>query len=86
MQNGFGVNALVMAFIDDRFVAGRLALAQQVRAEPPHQRVEPEQHLDAAVQRRRQIVAATHVTGFVREDGLQLLRLLTRRTADATSR
>ena len=73
-QDRLGVDALLVALVDDSFVARRLALAQQVRAEPPHQRMEPEQHFDAAMNRGGQVVAAANVTGLVREDGLQLLR------------
>ncbi len=63
-----------MARADDGLVAGPLALLDQPGADPPDQRVEPEQRLHQHVDRRGEVVAAAEVAGFVRHQGVDVGR------------
>ena len=71
-EDALGVHPRVAAQPDDVGVAGALALVDEPRADPPHQRVKPEQRLDDHVHRRGEIVATANVHDFVRENGLHL--------------
>ncbi len=69
-----GVDFGVGAPGQDFFIAGALAFLDEARAEPPDERVKPEQGLDGHVERGGQIIAAARVALLMREDGLQLGR------------
>jgi len=54
------------------FVTGALALAHDLSAEPPYQRIKPEHRFDHHVNRRREVVAPPRVTALMLEDGFEL--------------
>ena len=60
------------AQLDDGFVAGTLALVDQPRANPPDQRIEPEQRLDKHMDERGQVVAPPNVAHLVGHDRLDV--------------
>ena len=72
-QDALGVHPRLVAQTHDRFVARALALVDQARADPPHQRMEPEQRFDRHVDRRGEVVAPPHVRELVREHRGELL-------------
>ena len=73
LEDALRVDLRLAALPDDLFVAGALALVDEPRADPPHQRMKPEHRLHDHVQRRGEIVATANVRELVREDRFDLL-------------
>jgi hypothetical protein len=74
VENALRVIARLESQPQHRFVARALALVYQPRADPPHERMEPEEGLDDHVDGGGEVVAARGVADFVRDDGMQLRR------------
>ena len=68
LQNAFGVGCGTPPWRQDVLVTGALALVDEARADPPHERVKPEHRADDNLRRREQVVAADDVTHLVGED------------------
>ena len=62
VQDSFGVDLGLAALPQHFFVAGAFAFFDQARADPPDQRMKPENAFDHHVNRRSQVVAAAYVT------------------------
>jgi hypothetical protein len=67
-QNAFGIDSGTLTPSQHPFVARPLALVDEARANPPHERVKPEQRRDNELDRRQQIVATDDVTDLMRDD------------------
>src|SRR4029077_6417134 len=73
-EDGIGIVARTAALRDDRFIAGEFTLFEQSRADPPDQRVEPEDRFDKHVDRSKEVVAAADMPELVCDGGVELLR------------
>ena len=74
LNEGFGIKIGRVAPADNVFVARVFSFLNQPSADPPHQRVEPENRFDDHVDRHQKIVAAPHMAQLVRENCLYLGR------------
>src|SRR5690348_3413753 len=72
LEDGFGVVARMFAKREDGFIAGAFAFCDEPSADPPDDRMEPEDGFDEHVKGGREIVAAANVSEFVGEDGFEL--------------
>ena len=68
LQDAFGVDLRLAAHPQYPFVAGALAFFFQSRAQPPHERMEPEDGFHSRVNGCKQVVAAADVAQLVRQD------------------
>ena len=66
-DDAFGVGNRCCRFGDDMLIAGLLTGGDETRADPPHQRVEPEDRFDQHVDHRGEVVATPHVADLVRD-------------------
>src|SRR5947207_12601969 len=72
-ENRPGVQLRFAAGLRHVLVARALALVDEPRADPPDDRMEPEQRLHGRLDRGDEVVAASHVRDLVRQDGEELL-------------
>src|SRR6185312_10299195 len=73
-ENAFRIILRRIPETDYFFVAGSFALCDQPRAQPPDNRIKPEQGFDGHVHRSSQIVATPNVTELMRKNGFELRR------------
>ena len=71
-QNAFGVDVTITAEFEHFFIAGALALVDEARAEPPDERIEPEDRFDQHVQCGVEIVTAADMPDLMRENRFQV--------------
>jgi hypothetical protein len=57
---------------DHGFIARPFALGNKLRANPPDERMKPEDRLDKHVQGRCKVIATPHVAEFVRDHGFEM--------------
>ncbi len=72
LNEAAGIGPAVVAGAQHGFVAGVFTFDDQPRADPPHQRVEPEHGLDQGVKAGGEVVATAQVAGLMGQDGVDL--------------
>ena len=72
MEDGFRVSFRFVNPVENLFVTRSLALLLHAPANPPHNRVKPEQTLDEHVKRGSEIVSAGDVRRLVQQDRFNL--------------
>src|ERR1700716_2775708 len=73
-QNSLGIHTGLGALAQDLFIAGALALCNQSRSDPPHQRMKPEKELHQHVERSKRIVPPADMTYLLVENRPELGR------------
>jgi hypothetical protein len=71
-RDPLGIVHGIAAAIQHFLVARTFALVDKTRADPPHERVEPEERLDDHVDRGGQVVAPANVAELVSQDRVEL--------------
>src|SRR6266852_2042478 len=72
LENALGVSPRLAPKSKDLFIAGQLALVNESRTHPPHQRMKPKHSFHEHLNRRRKIVATTNMRHLVRDDRFDL--------------
>ncbi len=72
LEDGLGVAAIVRSHLQYLLVAGAFPFAHELRPDPPHYRMKPEDSLDDHLDQCGQIVPAGDVTRLMREERLEL--------------
>src|SRR5579862_335670 len=71
-ENALGVDLRFTSKSQYFFITSTFTLVQQPPAQPPNQRMKPENSFHHHVQRGSQIIAAPHVPNFVSENSIQV--------------
>jgi hypothetical protein len=74
-ENGVRVGVSIVTRVNDGLVARSFAFRHEPRADPPHERVKPEQDFGEGVKRGGQVVASLRMRRFVSNEYVELLRL-----------
>ena len=72
LEDALGVELRLAAAEQHVFIAGALTFFHQPRANPPDQRMKPEERLHQCLNTREQIVVSSDVTQLVRQNGFDL--------------